>query len=38
MVNFQTKNPILGIMMGLAMVDVGIFYGQLEYFTDIWDI
>jgi hypothetical protein len=37
MVCFQTKNPILGkFWRGLAMEDVGIFYGHLVIFTDIW--
>jgi hypothetical protein len=34
MANFQSKIPILGkFLEGLAMEDVGIFYGQLVYFT-----
>jgi hypothetical protein len=33
MVNFQTKK----ILEGLAMEEVGIFYGHLLSFTAIWD-
>jgi hypothetical protein len=41
MVYFQTKNPNLGIFLeGLAIEDVGIFYGHLVYFqqfgTFLW--
>jgi hypothetical protein len=32
---FQTKKPNLE---GLAMEDVGIFYGHLVYLTGIWSI
>jgi hypothetical protein len=35
MVYFQTKNPNLGKKMGLAMEEVGLFYGPLVYFTGI---
>jgi hypothetical protein len=36
MVCFQTKNPIfLKILEGLAMEDVGIFYGDSVYFMEI---
>jgi hypothetical protein len=37
---FKTKNPTLGeyILEGLAMEDVGIFYGHLENFVAIWYI
>jgi hypothetical protein len=39
MVDFQTKNPILGkLFEGLPMKDVGKFYGHLVYFTAIWYI
>jgi hypothetical protein len=34
MVCFQTRNPNLGkFLEGLAMEDVGIFYGHLVHFT-----
>jgi hypothetical protein len=36
MVYFQTKNPIWVILQGLEMEEVGTFYGNLIYFTDIW--
>jgi hypothetical protein len=38
MAYFQTQNPNLGIYVqeGLAMEDVGIFYGHLVYFMVIW--
>jgi hypothetical protein len=39
MVCFPTKNPDLGKNRhGLRLENVDIFYGHLEYFTDIWDI
>jgi hypothetical protein len=39
MVSFQTKNPNLGkFWRGPRLKNVDIFYGHLEYFTDIWDI
>jgi hypothetical protein len=39
MVYFQAKIPKFGyILEGLAMEDVGIFYGQFVYFTDKWYI
>jgi hypothetical protein len=37
MVCFQTKNPNLGkFWRSLDWKNVDIFYGNLEYFTDIW--
>jgi hypothetical protein len=39
MVYFQTKNPNLGnFWEGPAMEDIGIFYGHLVCFVDIWSI
>jgi hypothetical protein len=39
MVYFQTKNPNLGSFWeGLKLENVDIFYGQLEYFKDIWEM
>jgi hypothetical protein len=39
MVCFQTKNPNLGkFWRVLDWKKLGIFYGHLEYFMDIWDI
>jgi hypothetical protein len=39
MVSFQTKNPNLGKFWRAPWLEnVDIFYGHLEYFTDIWDI
>jgi hypothetical protein len=36
MVNFRTKNRNLGqILEGVAIEDVGIFYGHLAYFTSV---
>jgi hypothetical protein len=39
MVCFQTKNPNLGKFWRAShrLESVDIFYGQLDYFTDIWD-
>jgi hypothetical protein len=37
MVYFQTKNPNLGqFLRALSLENVGIFYGHLEYLSDIW--
>jgi hypothetical protein len=36
MVYFKTKNCNLGTLEGLAMEDVGVFYGHLVYFTAIY--
>jgi hypothetical protein len=37
MAYFQTKNPTLGkFLKGLAMEDVGLFYGNLVYFATTW--
>jgi hypothetical protein len=38
MVYFQTKNPNFGkkIFMGLAMEEVGLFYGHLKTFSDFF--
>jgi hypothetical protein len=34
----QTKNPNFGKnFQGLRLGNVDIFYGDLEYFIDIWD-
>jgi hypothetical protein len=39
MAYFQTKNHNFGTFLeGLAMEDVGIFYGHLVYFVAIWCI
>jgi hypothetical protein len=38
MVCFLTKNPNLDNFGGLRMVNVGVLYGHLEYFTAIWYI
>jgi hypothetical protein len=39
MVYFQTKNPNFGkLLEGPTFENVDIFYGHLEYFTEIWDI
>jgi hypothetical protein len=40
MVSFQTKNPNLGKFLSALcrLENVDIFYGQLNYFTDFWDI
>jgi hypothetical protein len=39
MAYFQTKNNSFGTFLeGLAMEDVGIFYGHLIYFLAIWYI
>jgi hypothetical protein len=35
-VYFQTKNSNLGKFWAPLYVNVGIFYGHLEYFTAIW--
>jgi hypothetical protein len=39
MVSFQTQNPNLGkFWRATELENVDIFYGHLDYFTDIWDI
>jgi hypothetical protein len=38
MIYFQTKNPIGANFVGFRFENVDIFYGHLEYFTDIWNI
>jgi hypothetical protein len=39
MVSYKTQNPNLGkFLEGPRLENVDIFYGHLEYFTDIWDI
>jgi hypothetical protein len=39
MVYFQAKNLTLGkFLEGIGVENVYIFYGHMEYFTDIWDI
>jgi hypothetical protein len=40
MASFQTQNPNLGkFWRALGRLEnIDIFYGHLEYFTDIWDI
>jgi hypothetical protein len=38
MVYYQTKNPNLGILEGLAIEDVGIFYGLFVNFPAMWYI
>jgi hypothetical protein len=39
MVSFQTQNSNLGKkIQGLRLENVDIFYGNSEYFIDIWDI
>jgi hypothetical protein len=39
MVSFETQNPNFGyILEGPRLENVDLFYGHLEYFTDIWDI
>jgi hypothetical protein len=36
---FSNQNPQIGsILEGPILENVDIFYGLLEYFTDIWDI
>jgi hypothetical protein len=35
---FRTKNPNLANLEGLRLENLGIFYGHLEYFTNICDI
>jgi hypothetical protein len=40
MVYFQTKNPNVGKFWSVLgrLENVGIFYGHLEYFVNIWDM
>jgi hypothetical protein len=39
MLYLKTKKSIFGqILEDLTLENVDVFYGQREYFTDIWDI